>query len=849
MTSPKELRFDSYTVVVTGGGSGIGKAYAQSLAARGANVIVQDETASAADMVVDEISKAGGQAKASYDSLAHGDRIINRAVEAYGGVHGLIITAASVPGPVDFAQLSEAEWDSVLGGSVHGTYSIVRAAWPLLRKQNFGRIVLTASPEGLFGATGAAHLAAATQGIAPALGVALSHPLSKTTGKVIVSGRGHAACLRWERTKGALLRTDDTLTPSALLKQWPKVVDFDKVEYPETGGNILAIMQQTAKLSRNRQGLNVDLKGRVAIVTGAGNGLGRAYSLLLARLGASVVVNDISRCAEVVREIQQAGGVAIGNSDSVVDGEKIVAAAIKGFGRVDIVVNNAGILRDVSFTKMDDKQWHEVLEVHLQGTYKISKAAWPYMARQHYGRIINTTSPTGIYGNFGQVNYGTAKSAIMGLTSALAQEGKALNILVNAIAPQAGTQMTASLLTEKLLDLLKPDYVAPIVALLASDHLEGTGGVYEAGSGWFAATRLQASGGYSAETPNTFTPEQLIQNWALIASFDDARAYHPGAGPDAVKAVLATRPSSSGSLQTYNADHDFSFLDTIDRAKVAPTIDSSYTYTERDIILYHLSLGATRQQLPLVYEKDANFHVLPTYGVIPIFGAKTPFSMDKIIPNFALNRLLHGEQYLEVRKFPIPTAATVVSTPHLVEVVDKGNAAVVVTGFITKDAASGEELFYNESTVFVRGSGGFGGVKAGSDRGPATVLHKPPQRAPDAVVEQKTSVDQAALYRLNGDYNPLHIDPAFSSKGGFKDPILHGLCSFGISARHVIETYGMIRNIKVRFSGVVIPGQTLVTEMWKIGSKVIFQTKVVETGKLCISNAGAELLGPARGRL
>jgi multifunctional beta-oxidation protein len=244
-----------------------------------------------------------------------------------------------------------------------------------------------------------------------------------------------------------------------------------------------------------------------------------------------------------------------------------------------------------------------------------------------------------------------------------------------------------------------------------------------------------------------------------------------------------------------------------------------------------------------------NFQVLPTFGVIPGFGSVSPFSMDEIVPNFSPMMLLHGEQYLEIRKFPIPTAAKVVSYPKLIEVIDKGNAAIVVSGNTTKDANTGEDLFYNESMAFIRGSGGFGGPKKGGNRGAATTIHPAPKRAPDAVIEEKTSEDQAALYRLNGDRNPLHIDPEFSKVGGFKVPILHGLCFFGFSGKHIVQTFGMIKNIKVRFAGTVLPGQTLVTEMWKEGNKVIFQTKVKETGKLCIAGGGAELQGGKSAKL
>lgn len=234
--------------------------------------------------------------------------------------------------------------------------------------------------------------------------------------------------------------------------------------------------------------------------------------------------------------------------------------------------------------------------------------------------------------------------------------------------------------------------------------------------------------------------------------------------------------------------------------------------------------------------------MLPTFGVIPPFDAEMPYNLDDLVPNFSPMMLLHGEQYLEVKKYPIPTAGRLVSRGRLLEVVDKGSAAVVRSGVTTVNAETGEELFYNEMTVFLRGCGGFGGAKKPADRGAATAANRPPPRPADAVVESPTTEEQAALYRLSGDYNPLHVDPAFARAGGFDVPILHGLCSFGIAGRAVYERFGPFRNIKVRFAGTVNPGQTLVTEMWKEGNRVVFQTKVKETGKLAIGGAAAELV-------
>jgi multifunctional beta-oxidation protein len=154
--------------------------------------------------------------------------------------------------------------------------------------------------------------------------------------------------------------------------------------------------------------------------------------------------------------------------------------------------------------------------------------------------------------------------------------------------------------------------------------------------------------------------------------------------------------------------------------------------------------------------------------------------------------LLHGEQYLEIKKYPIPTSARLISRGKLLEVVDKGSAAIVKNGITTVNAETGEELFYNETTVFLRGCGGFGGQKKPQDRGASTAANKPPSRLADVVVEEKTTEEQAALYRLSGDYNPLHVDPGFAKMGGFKVPILHGLCFFGIAGKAVYEKYVFI---------------------------------------------------------
>lgn len=573
------------------------------------------------------------------------------------------------------------------------------------------------------------------------------------------------------------------------------------------------------------------------------------------------MVNDLVNPDSVVREIEKSGGKAIGIRASAEDGDVVVKAAVDGFGGIDVVVNNAGILRDKAFNNMDDRMWDQVIAVHLRGTYKVIKAAWPHFLKQKYGRIVNTTSTSGIYGNFGQANYAAAvrhlgisfvaliiliqqqKLGILGFSRALAREGVKYNIFVNTIAPNAGTNMTRSIMPEEMVQAFNPDQVAPIVVALCSDKIPNlpTGGLFEVGSGWHARTRWQRSGGHGFPIDIKLTPEAVIKKWKEIINFDDGRADHPNDVQDGLKSIMKNMQNrSEGKIQKRSAKVDEKVLGKIEEAKNLQSEGSEFSYDKKDVILYNLGIGAKRTELSYVYEGANSFQALPTFGVLPMFGAGIAY--DDVVPNFSPMMLLHGEQYLEIRKYPIPTSAKFVSYPKLVEVVDKGTAAIVVTGITTKLAATGEEVFYNEMSSFIRGSGGFGGPSKGESRGPATAVYKPPQRQPDSTVEERTSEGQAALYRLSGDPNPLHIDPEFSKLGGFKIPILHGLCFFGISGKHIFQTYGAFKSIKVRFVGTVIPGQTLKTEMWKEGGVVVFQTKVEETGKLCIAGAGAELV-------
>jgi multifunctional beta-oxidation protein len=365
-------------------------------------------------------------------------------------------------------------------------------------------------------------------------------------GSIFEVGGGHMAKLRWERSKGVLCKADASFTPGSIIEKWEAMEDFSDPEYPSGPANFMELLEEANALPKNSPGPHLDFKDKVVLVTGGGAGLGRAYCLLFAKHGAKVVVNDLMNPDDVVNEIKKSGGQAVGIKASAEDGDACVKAAIDNYGRIDIIINNAGILRDKAFANMDDKMWDQVFSVHLRGTYKVTKAAWPYFLKQKYGRVVNTTSTSGIYGNFGQANYAAAKCGILGFSRALAREGQKYNIFVNTIAPNAGTAMTATVMPEELVQAFKPDYVAPMVVLLSSDACPvPTGGLYEVGSGWQGMTRWQRSGGVGFPVDKKLTPEQVLAKWETIIDFDDDRADNPESAQEGLSSIMANMSNRS----------------------------------------------------------------------------------------------------------------------------------------------------------------------------------------------------------------------------------------------------------------------------------------------------------------
>jgi NAD(P)-dependent dehydrogenase (short-subunit alcohol dehydrogenase family) len=277
------------------------------------------------------------------------------------------------------------------------------------------------------------------------------------------------------------------------------------------------------------------VQDRVIVVTGAGGGLGREYALTLAKEGASVIVNDLggardgtgagsAMADQVVAEIKEAGGRAAPNYDSVATEEgaaNIVKTAIDEFGAIHGVVSNAGILRDGTFHKMTYENWDAVLKVHLYGGYNVVRAAWPHFREQNFGRVVVATSTSGLFGNFGQANYGAAKLGLVGLINTLAQEGAKYDIKTNAVAPIAATRMTQDIMPPEILEKLAPEYVAPVVAYLCTEEVPDTASVFIVGGGKVQRAALFAGDGITFDTPPSVA--DIASNWSQITDLSEPK--------------------------------------------------------------------------------------------------------------------------------------------------------------------------------------------------------------------------------------------------------------------------------------------------------------------------------------
>ncbi|MGD9289408.1 MAG: SDR family NAD(P)-dependent oxidoreductase [Desulfobacterales bacterium] len=330
--------------------------------------------------------------------------------------------------------------------------------------------------------------------------------------------------------------------------------------------------------------MEIRFDDRVAIVTGAGAGLGRIYALELARRGAKVVVNDLGGARDgsgqgstnpadqVVAEIKALGGEAEANYDSVATadgGKNIVKCALDTFGTVDILINNAGILRDKSFLKMEPDNWQVVLDVHLNGAYYVSRPAFAVMKEKGYGRILMTTSAAGLYGNFGQTNYTAAKMGLVGLMNTLKLEGQKYDIKVNTIAPVAASRLTEDILPPDFLDKLKPELVAPMALFLVSEQCPVSGNIYNAGMGSFnRAAMVTGSGAVVGDGQQPPAAEQLLHQWDSITSLKNAREY-PNLNEQIGDLLAASSKLAKGSESSSNFGCVADVFDCMPQAFVA----------------------------------------------------------------------------------------------------------------------------------------------------------------------------------------------------------------------------------------------------------------------------------------
>jgi len=898
-TMSQQLSFKNKVVIITGGGGGLGRQYALEFGKRGAKVVVNDlggslkgdgsTSSKAADVVVDEIKKAGGDAVANYDSVEFGEKIVQTAVNAYGTVH-IVINNAGILRDSSFKNMSEQDFKLVYDVHLNGAYKLTRAAWPYFKDQHYGRVINTASPAGLYGNFGQANYSAAksaligfgetvakegvkynsnvniiaplarsrmTEGVLPKsmlesldpvrvvpLVVYLTHESSKVSNKLFEVAAGYYGQIRWQRSSGILLKLDESYTPEAILEQWDDIFKFEdksfnKVTYPNHISDYLGLVETGKTLPSNKQSKQkVSLKGKVVIITGSGAGLGRAHALAYAKAGASVVVNDFKDPDTVVDEIKKAGGDAVANKANVVtEADKIVKTALDTYGRIDILVNNAGILRDRSFAKLSDEEWFSVQDVHVYGTFRLTKLVWPIFIKQNSGNVINTTSTTGIYGNFGQTNYSAAKSAMLGFSKSLAIEGAKHNIRVNVIAPHAETAMTKTSFKGEEFNKFDPSQVSPFYVTLSSDKVQTTGETFEVGAGWIGNTRFQRAWGSVCKDKNP-SAEFVRDHFDEVTDFSKFQIIE-----NIKESYLGIfERVSAGDDEDDEEEDDDDEEDEDDEESDAN--EDLFKYTDRDSVLYNIGLGAHANELKYVYEQSPDFQVLPTYGVIP-WMSKNDGGLDfnKLLNDFNFAYLLHGEQYLKINKLPVPTSGNLRTEAFPVEVQNKGNkAAIVVGGFKTFDNDSGEQLFYNESTSFIREAQSKEDKLYTKRTTFATAPNNIPDSQPDFETIVKVSPDQAAIYRLSGDLNPLHIDPKLSGKAGFKNPILHGLATFGISAKALYEKFGLYNEAKVRFTNVVFPGESLKIKAWRNGNKVIFQTWSVERNVVVINNAALNLV-------
>jgi multifunctional beta-oxidation protein len=410
---------------------------------------------------------------------------------------------------------------------------------------------------------------------------AMTYKESQESGSILDVGAAVASKLRWERSRRVVLKTQIP-TLSAISEVWGDVSDFSNPSYPDDLTDSAAPLERARVVSPMAQPDQKDrFAGRVAVVIGAGGGLGQQYAVLLASLGAKVVVNCVSNADAVVKQIKSMGGEAVADSHPSEEGTAIVKTAVDTFGTLHIIINNVHPLFNRPFHEMSDETWTKIYDGVTYGPYSVTKAAWPHMLKNKYGRIINTTSTSGLYGHAGQSSYSSGTMAIVGFSRALFREGQKYGIQINTVAPSIDS-------------LASPDRVAPFIVFLSSDSHSSNGGVYEVGPAWISRLRWQRSQGYAFPSHQPLTSKDVYSKWQDIVKYENGADYPDSAEEGMAKLLANVGCSTYNAIQkTKAADKSVNPLKTtlerVEEAKKRTWGNSIYKFDTKDVILYSKS--------------------------------------------------------------------------------------------------------------------------------------------------------------------------------------------------------------------------------------------------------------------
>lgn len=565
----------------------------------------------------------------------------------------------------------------------------------------------------------------------------LCHDSCTENGSVFEIAGGYASKLRWERSEGLYTPTGDLeCAYSTIVGQHAKIFDYSQCHHPNSMYDIdwVAKAKHSASLKCTTFSKgNSELRNQVIIVTGSASGLGKAYALFLASLGAKIVAVDLDskNLEKVVGQISKNGGQAVAFQGNILKPSPIIAFALESYGTIHCLINNAGILRDKSFKNMTEDQWNIVLDVHLKGTFSMCKAVWPQFVKQKYGRIINTSSAVGLYGNFGQANYSSAKAGIIGISKTLALEGKKSNIHVNVIAPNAGTPMTENIFGADVARMLKPEFISPFVAFLSGPSCSYNGQVIEVGSGWAAGVRIQATRGLLV---SDLKLASIQSKWKQIVDFDSGSKRPESA--DAIVRTLMSMPAKETARQSNEA---------------SLVVSSKFKYTLKDVILYNIGIGFKHDEPRYTYE-NAPLEMFPTFLILPPFVSLMSMNFGKYLVDFSLAKLLHAEQFLQIFSLPESKAGALTTSTRVVETIKKQSGTILTFRSISK--VDDNVISISETRTFHRSSSPALDIK-----GPVEIEKYKfiPNLKPDFEFSEQIPTDQALLYRLSGDLNPLHM--------------------------------------------------------------------------------------------